>query len=328
MPKVLVTGSSGFIGGAVANRFRQLGWQVMGISRRPSTIEGFFSHDLTRPLPVSLQDELKDVDVVVHAAARSSPWGTKAQFRSANVVATQNLIDYFQPHCGDRTVKFIFLSSSSVYYCAEDQLGITEATPQAKPAVNQYAQSKQQAEQCVRSYQGPSVILRPRAVYGRGDTVLFSRIIRAARAGRLPLLIRAGQPVVGDLISIHNLVHCIEQAAIQTDVVGDINLTDAQPVEIVEFLMSVFDRLEISRPHRKLSVQTAFRIAHGLEWVHRIFLPWMEPSITRFGVHVFAYSKTFDVSRMLETFGEPQWTVQQSVEDFIDWINQENPYQL
>ena len=40
------------------------------------------------------------------------------------------------------------------------------------------------AEQLVKAYAGPSCIVRPRAVFGPGDTVVFPRILRAAASGR------------------------------------------------------------------------------------------------------------------------------------------------
>ncbi len=54
-----------------------------------------------------------------------------------------------------------------------------------------------------------------------------------------------------------------------------------------------------------------------------------EPPITRFGVHVFAYSKTFDVSKMLHTFGPPPQSVDQAVDEFIQWVQSDSdPYDL
>ena len=325
MPKALITGSSGFVGSQVIEHARNLGWEVIGIGRRQSSATNYFSCDLSLPFPSIVCNAIRDVDVVIHAAARSSPWGSAKQFKAANVTATQNLLNFFE---GLHAPKFVFISSSSVYYRGEDQLGITEETPLAEPAVNMYAHTKQVAERLVRNYPGPKVILRPRAVYGRGDTVLFPRILKAAQAGRLPLLTRSGTPVIGDLISIHNLVPIIVAAASRSEISGEYNLTDDHPVEIIEFLLDVFEQLEIQRPTRRLSVRAAFRIADTLEMLHRVFFPWVEPAITRFGVHVFAYSKTFDVTKMKTAFGQPTWSVKNSVEDFANWIHTCNPYGL
>src|SRR5205085_2353087 len=70
----------------------------------------YVAHDLTEPLALE-----RRFDVVVHAAARSSPWGSRREFERQNVGATRNIIDYCNAHGRPRLV---FISSSSVYYRA------------------------------------------------------------------------------------------------------------------------------------------------------------------------------------------------------------------
>lgn len=323
MPRVLITGMSGFVGSCAGTEFRRRGWEVAGIGRRQSDQPGYMRFDLSLPFAPELEKAIQESDVVIHAAARSSPWGSKKQFHLANEFATQQLLDACE--AGGKP-KFIFISSSSVYYEAKDQLQIDESTPQAAPSVNLYAASKQKAESLVREYSGAWTILRPRAVYGRGDTVLFPRILKAAEAGKLPLLIRSGSPAIGDLIAIDNLVECLFQAAARDEIIGDYNLTDNAPQEIVPFLVNIFEQLGIPKPRRQLNVRTATALAGLLEYLYRIFLPHKEPPITRFGVHVFAWSKTFNVEKMVQTFGSPRISTDEAVKDFVDWVQRERPY--
>ena len=315
--RVLITGSSGFIGTHLVRRFREVGWTVSGIGRRSLDEPGYLSHDLVRPLPALLDGP---IDVVVHAAARSNPWGTRTQFESDNVVGTRNVIDFCLRNGRPR---LIYVSSSSVYYRPQHQLNITEETPLPDRHVNLYAATKRQAEDLVRAYPGPWVILRPRAVFGPGDTVLLPRIIRAAQQGRLPVLYSTDGPVIGDLIYIDNLVDAVLTAATDDRVSGVFNLTNNQPVPILEFLFTVFDRLGIDRPRRRVSARTAMVMAGLLEAFHRVFLPRTEPAITRFGVHVFRYSKTFDVSRAIEHLGPPRVSLDEGLQRTVDWFRHE-----
>jgi nucleoside-diphosphate-sugar epimerase len=252
---------------------------------------------------------------VIHAAARSSPWGSKTAFHLDNVRATQNVID-FCSRIGNP--KLIFVSSSSVYYRNCHQLNITELSKQAIQPVNRYAATKQQAEQIVRHYSGDWAILRPRAVFGPGDTVLLPRILEAARQGRLPMITPNGPPIVGDLIYIDNLVDYLLAAILSSDVVGEFNLTNNQPVEINSFLLDIFRKLGIAEPRRTLSVKKAMLGATLLEAFHRLFIPWKEPAITRFGVHVFAYSKTFDVSKSIRLMGPPKVSIEEGVRRVVE----------
>ncbi len=322
---ILVTGASGFIGRRAMAAFERNGWRVLGIGRRSLDLPGYRQFDLTRPLPQSLARELGTFDVILHAAARSAPWGSRAVFYHNNVKATQHVVE-FAEEMGHP--KLIFVSSSSVYYEPRDQFEIDETTPQANPPINRYASSKQQAERIVAGYTGPACILRPRAVYGRGDSVLFPRILAAAQAGRLPWLIRKGEPAIGDLLAIDNLTHCFLRAAENPNILGEFNLTDGQPVEIIPFLRDIFERLNIPQPQRQLSVKRAYRAAWLIEKLYQGCLPWREPPITPFGVHVFAYSKTFNVSKMLATFGPLPQTVDAAVSDFVQWVKSEQPYDM
>lgn len=312
--RAIVTGASGFIGGALVTRLREAGWEVTGVGRRELNEPGCLSHDLACPLPASLDGQY---DAVVHAAARSSPWGRRREFERDNVLATRKVVEFCRRNGSPRLV---YVSSASVYYRPGHQLGMTEATPLPRRSVNHYAATKRAAEAVVRGYGRSWAILRPRAVYGPGDTVLLPRIVKAARAGRLPLIVPRGGPVVGDLIYVENLVDHLERAASDASVQGDSNLTDNQPVPIYEFLLGVFERLGIAAPTRRVSVRSAMLGAHALELGHRLFAPGREPAITRFGVHVFAYSKTFDVQKMLGVFGPPRVPLEEGVERTVRWL--------
>ena len=298
-------------------RFRETGWAASGIGRRTLSAPNYTSHDLSRPLPSTLGGRM---DVVIHAAARSNPWGTRNQFHRDNVVGTQNVIDYC---VRNGMPKLIYVSSSSVYYRPEHQFGISEETPLPDRHVNEYAATKRQAEDLIRGYPGPWAILRPRAVFGPGDTVLLPRIIHAARQGRLPVLYAPDGPVVGDLIYVENLVDFVHATAMTDTITGIFNLTNEQPVPILEFLFTVFDRLEIPRPTRRVSATTAMAMAGVLELFHRIFLPRSEPAITRFGVHVFRYSKTFDVKKANAQFGSPRISLDEGLARTVDWFKRE-----
>lgn len=314
--KVLITGSSGFIGGQLVERFRFASWKTIGLSRRANSKTTDIVRDLQQPLPSSLN---ANYDVVIHAAARSNPWGTRSQYDNDNVQGTQHVLEFCQRNGHP---KLVYLSSSSVYYRNEHQWNLNEDSPLADQFVNQYASTKREGELLVEQYPGPWSILRPRAVFGPGDTVLLPRILRAAQQGRLPLLTTSDGPVIGDLIYITNLVDCIENVAETPEILGTFNLTNDAPVPIHDFLFDVFDQLKIPRPRRKVSATTAMRLAGGLELFHRLFLPSVEPAITRFGVHVFRYSKTFDVSRMKSIFGSPKIDLETAKRLTVEWFRQ------
>src|SRR6187200_473718 len=110
---ILITGSSGHIGSAVAARLAQ-GARIVGLDRRPgpfTTRVGEIEDDeLVRLL-------IRGTDVVVHTAALHVPdlgRATAQQFRRVNVEATRGLIE---AALAAGVARFVLLSTTSVYGC-------------------------------------------------------------------------------------------------------------------------------------------------------------------------------------------------------------------
>jgi 2-alkyl-3-oxoalkanoate reductase len=309
--KILVTGSNGFVGGDLASLLLRRGHFVAGLGRSPEpggAVSEYLRRDLGEPL-----DWGGTVDAVVHCAALAAPWAPPAAFERANVEGTRHVVDWCRRHGRPHLV---YISSSSVFYRNEDQLGLHEGSPipEDREQINVYSRTKRIGERLVEAYEGEAAILRPRAVFGPGDRVLFPRVLRAARAGRLPLIRRPdGRPVLGDLLYVENLSHYIA-AVVERGFTGTLNLTNAEPVDLQAFLLRVLERLGYPAPRRQVPLGMAMALAGLSEWVSAVFLGYREPPVTRFGVSVFAYSKTFDVRRCLDLLGPPPISLAEGVE--------------
>ena len=312
--RILLTGVSGFVGGALGAHLIRHGYDVTGVSRsapRAGSTMRHITHDLALP-----KVDWPSADVIVHCAALSSPWAAPAAYRRNNVDATGNLLD----HAARTGARFVFISSSSVHYEHGDQLDITEDTPLPGKPINEYAASKRMAEELVRAAHLHWTILRPRAVFGPGDTVLFPRILRAAQTGSLPRIVRPdGLSPQADLIYIENLSHYIERAIAQ-EATGTFNLTNNEPVSLNPFLDGMLESLHIPKPTRTVRVGTAMAFARAAELASRYLQNYKEPPVTRFGVEVMAYSKTFHVAKMLNAFGPPPVSIAEGVERFIQSV--------
>lgn len=284
---------------------------LLGVARRPLGLDNYRSIDLSRSFDLDYRP-----DVVVHAAALASPWAPRSEYRRHNVIATRNVIEFCKTHGHPRLV---YLSSSSVFYRDEHQLGMTEETPIGPLFINDYAASKYAGEELIGNYDGEHVILRPRAVFGPGDTVLFPRILRAARRRRLPRLVGQTSAAQGDLIYIDSLCDYIISAALRPVFAPAYNLTNAQPVVIQDFLDDILARLDVPLPSKPIRIQTAMRAAAWLERLYRLFPVLGEPPVTRFGISVFAYSKTFDVRLALRDLGPPSVSLTEGVDRFVSW---------
>lgn len=145
--RILVTGASGFVGGAFLRRFQgQPGVEIHGIGRRAGDLPNYHRIDLSQAFSLDWQP-----DVVIHAAALASPWGTRAQFQRHNVQATANLIDFCKRNGCPR---LLYVSSSSVFYREAHQYGLDEDSPIGPAFVNTYAQTKYLGETLLDDYPG------------------------------------------------------------------------------------------------------------------------------------------------------------------------------
>lgn len=310
--KLLLTGASGFIGGRFMQRFRGTpGLDLLGIGRRALADADYRAVDLSRPFDLDFAP-----DVVIHAAALSSPFAPRREYLRHNVDATRHVIDWCRAH---GLPKLIYISSSSVHYRPRDQLGIREDDPIGPVFANTYAETKAAGETLVRDYPGTWTILRPRAVFGPGDTVLFPRLLAAAERRRLPRIVRDGPPAVGDLISVDALADYMLRAAQRPDAVGAFNLSHGEPVEMQAFIADIFRRLDLPPPTRTVSYRVARTAAHAAELAWTLLPLRGEPPVTRFGIDVLSFSKTFDIAKARAVLGAPSQTLAEGADAFVAW---------
>ena len=163
--KVLITGSTGFIGSHVVQGFIKLGYEVVGISRTekasPHVIKNI-SGD------TDWSDVLEGVDIVIHCAAAVHQMDLSENvlqnYQQLNVDGTLNLADQAKA-----TVKrFIFLSTVKVN--GEETFGEKFCADDIPKPVDPYGISKARAEAGLREIAKSSkmeiVIIRPPLVYG------------------------------------------------------------------------------------------------------------------------------------------------------------------
>lgn len=312
---VLVTGATGFVGGALLRALRERDdVDVRGVGRRRVGAPDVASLDLSRPVELPFGPAFRP-DVIVHAAARTSQWGTRAEFRAQNVDATANVLELARR---SGTARVVYVSSSSVFYRPGDQFGISEASPIGPEFLNEYARTKHEGEQLVRRHPGDWVIARPRAVFGPGDTTLLPRIIEAAARGRLPFLGDPDHPAVGDLVYIDTLVDQLVAAALAPGLAGtEVNLANGEPVPLMPTIARILRELGLPEPRRTIGRRAGLGLATAAEATWRLGRLPGEPPLTRYAVWLLASSKTFDVSLARRLFGAPVVGMDEAIERTI-----------
>ena len=305
---ILVTGATGFLGGAVARRLVAEGRMVVGTGRDPAagtTLE----RDDVRFVRLDLADAravraaVDGCEAVVHSAALAAPWGPAADFWESNVVGTEHVVQA----CLEAGVRrLVHVSTPSVCFGAESRLNVGETDPLPDLPLTAYAASKRIAEALVAAAVADgldAVVLRPRAIYGAGDRAVMPRVAAALRAGRLPVL--GDGRNVASVTYIGNAVDavlaCLDGPS---EIAGRLyHVADAEPVVVWDMIEHLAERLSLPPPRRRISTRLALRIASALEWIYRRLGIEAEPPLTRYGVSVLAHSQTLDTSAIRRDLG-------------------------
>jgi nucleoside-diphosphate-sugar epimerase len=302
--KIAVTGASGFIGGAVARDLAARGHEVIGFGRRPDGFrDGRYRmwHLTSGPL-----SNAPRVDAVIHAAALADDWAPLALAAATNVGGTRAVLESFPG------VRFVHLSTSSVYDAFTPTVNAVETAPLPKRFLSAYSRTKVEAE---RVFDGQNVaILRPHAVYGPGDTTLLPRLLESIRDDRLTLPV--GGRVSHTLTSIGNLVQAVRLAIEPSAPVGVFNIGDAEPIILGDLVGELLRRKSGSDVEiRAVSYRSAYAASGLAEVAARIAR--RRPAFTRYAVSQLGRERTLDLTAARDRLG--YLPLPTSVEGAEDW---------
>lgn len=291
---VLVTGATGFLGGAVLRHLRAIGQPAIGLGRDPAKIIALraesldlLAHDLTQPLDPAV---FRTVTAIVHSAALSAPHGRWRDFVAANVTATANIVALAQALGG---VRLVHISSASVSFAPMDQLDVHEDDP-LPPPFNAYAATKAQAETIALSAPH-ALVLRPRGIYGAGDAALLPRLLRAAKRGPLPLL-RGGQARI-DLTHVDDVVAAV-MAALGSDMTGEVvNITGGEVLPVTDIATRACAAAGQPLRWRRMPLRPVMALAGAVEKAALLLPHRPEPAVTRYGLALFAYAQSLDITK-------------------------------
>ncbi|MES2676594.1 MAG: NAD(P)-dependent oxidoreductase [Pseudomonadota bacterium] len=329
--KILITGGTGFLGRHIVWRLAELGHEVIFTGRQIAAADEVIALAKTpvRWLQIhhgsaerQLMQAAQGADAIVHSAALSSPWGKYADFFSANVTSTAEVLSA----CNAAEVqRLVHISTPSLYFDFSDRLNIGELEPLPTP-VNNYALTKAMAEKLVLQSAVPErVILRPRAIFGAWDNTLMPRILRVMREGSIPLM-RGGQALL-DVTYVENLVDAIMlslteplPAAVQT-----YNVSNGDPQPLHKLLLQMSEAFALPLRTRQLPWWLVSGLARTLEVAAKA-THGREPKITRYGAGVLAFSQTLDISTIRRDLGyQPQVSIAEGMRRHAAWFATHTP---
>lgn len=323
--RVLVTGATGFLGSRITEELTANAdvEEIIAAGRKLSSVHEV-AHKKVRYALGDLVDTsyvaslLKDpVDHVINCASLSSPWGTQEAFYKANVQTQINLTQA----CEKSGIKrFIYISSPSIYFNYRNRFNVAEDAPLPAKAANNYAASKLEAEKVLQATSLSYITIRPRAIVGRGDTVIFPRLIRSYHEGKLKV-VGSGDNIV-DLAAASNVVHAVMLAMTAPDSsCGEAyNICDAAPVKMWEAINYVLRKFDLPPPTGHVPYAIASVAAAFMEWRASLSSSGREPALTRQSVAALALSMTMDTTKAKEKLGySPRQTTWEAIDEFVDW---------
>lgn len=320
MKKVLVTGATGFLGKYVVEELVEHGYQVRAFGRNRAIGQSlvnasvtFIQGDLTNQ--EDLTKACQEMDMVVHAGALSTVWGPWEDFYQTNVLGTKYVLE----SCRKANIeRLVYVSSPSIYAAPRDQLDIKESDAPQENRLNNYIRSKLASEKLFKDYPDvSSVILRPRGLFGIGDTSILPRVLNLSQKIGIPL-IGDGRQLM-DMTCVENVALAIRLALETPQAAGEVyNITNGEPRAFRNLIEETLRGLGYPIRYRKIPAPLVSAISSSLECIYKSLKLKGEPALTRYTYYLLRYSQTLDISKAERDLGyRPKITISEGIEQYV-----------
>ncbi|MFH1538226.1 MAG: NAD-dependent epimerase/dehydratase family protein [bacterium] len=322
MPKVLVTGATGFIGSHLADRLKADGFDVRIVARRTSNLDyiGRLGVEVVEGDvrdAESLRLAVRGVGTVFHAAALVGEWGRAKDFYDINVRGTRNLLEAMK---AEGVRRLIDVSTCAVHgYEGKDNTG--ETAPFVKTGVL-YSDTKADAEKIVWEYHRrgdvEATAIRPVMVWGPRDPAYLPKLIRLMRSGVF-IYIGDGNNIAG-LSHARNVAHLIMLAYERKESVGEAFLvTDGCKTTYRDIVPALAEKLGLKVKTFGIPYPMAKILGSASESALRLLGAKKAPLMTRMGSYILGNSLSYSIEKARRVLGyEPQVTFAEGIDEYVE----------
>jgi nucleoside-diphosphate-sugar epimerase len=306
MTGVFVTGGSGFIGGRLIERLCADGHTVRALARSTAAAERVSARgadpvngDLADP--AAMRAGAEGSELAFHAAATLGDWGRREDFERGNVEGTRNVLRA----CAEAGVRrLVHVGTEAVLLAGEPLVNVDETAPLRPDSPALYSATKARAEQAVvgANREGfETVVVRPRFVWGVGDTTLLPAMVALARSGRFAW--------IGDgrhrtsTTHVDNTVEGLMLGATRGRPGNVYFVTDGDPVVFRDFVSELLATQGIEAPSRSIPTVAAHVLASAGETAWRLLPLSGRPPLTRFAYWASAQECTIGIDKAREQLG-------------------------
>jgi nucleoside-diphosphate-sugar epimerase len=295
-----VTGGSGFIGGRLIDRLVGEGTQVRALARSDASAQ-LVTDRGAEPVAGDLSDRKSleqgaaGADVTYHLAAHLGEWGPWEDFERGNVRGTENALSAAAA-AGAR--RFVHCGTEAALMAGDPLVHVDEAAPLRPDSPAPYSASKARAELAVRRANRSgfeTVTVRPRFVWGKGDTTLLPEMVATVKEGGWAWV--GGGRNVTDTAHVDNVVEGMVLAAERGRPGEAYFVTDGEPVVFREFVTAMMRTQGVEPPDRSLPAWTARPLAAVSQAAWKVLPLKGAPPMTTFRSWVLTQECTIDISK-------------------------------
>ncbi len=306
MKRVFVTGGSGFVGRNLIGALTTDGIEVRALARSDAAARTV-NEAGGKACRVELDDvdgmraAMEGCDVVFHCAAKIDEWGDPREFHRINVEGTEAVLAAAR---AAGVPRLVHVSTEAVILDGTPIVDANEERPLPKNPIGSYARTKGLAEVRVRAANDDAlttVIVRPRFVWGKGDTAVLPRLVEAVQNGRFVWL--SGGRYLTSTCHVRNLVHGMRLAA-EKGRGGEIYfLTDGEPLAFREVITALLATRDVTPPEKNLPFFLAHAIALVGTGLYRLFGIHKTPPLPHATVHLIGETVTVDDGKARKELG-------------------------
>lgn len=241
-------------------------------------------------------------DLAFHAAAKVGDWGKREDFQRGNVDGTRNVL----AACAEAGVRrFVHVGTEAALMAGHPLVNVDETAPLRPDSPVLYSSTKAQAEQLVRAANRDgsfeTVVVRPRFVWGRGDTTLLPAITEMVRSGRFAWI--GGGNHLTSITHVDNTVEGLILGATAGRPGEAYFVTDGEPVVFREFVSQLLETQGVQAPTRSLPVGAAGALAVTSEIAWRLLPLPGRPPLSRFSYWVSSQECTIRTDKARAELG-------------------------
>lgn len=304
--RAFVTGGSGFIGGRLIERLTGEGRPVRALARSEESAARVAELG-AEPVRGELGDRAalargaSGCGVAFHLAAKLGEWGSWAEFERGNVDGTRNAL----AACAEAGVRrFVHCGTEAALMAGEPLVHVDETAPLRPDSRAPYPATKARAEEAARAAGRDgfeTVAVRPRFVWGRGDTTLLPEMAATVKAGKWAWV--GGGRNVTDTTHVDNVVEGLVLAASRGRSGEAYFVTDDEPIVFREFVTALLETQGVEPPDRSLPAWTTAPLARICEMAWKALPLPGDPPMTTFRSWLLTQECTIEIGKAKRELG-------------------------